>query len=148
MNANAPSASELADELLARAEGYARDALGVLAQDYPELRAEVPDEVCELMRLRLQTQFLFAQLPDWQLGLLAALYWQRQTLTRLVSFPQGKLPASLQTQAERVTGQMEQSFMNMVRKLKDLIRYESLPATLRIIFDQEYARISFTDRSG
>jgi hypothetical protein len=141
MNAQSPSHSDQVNQYAALAKRYAQEALHHLSQ----AGWEFGEEERARMRLRLQTQFLFPQLTDQQLRMLAALYWQRQILTRLVNFPQQTFPVSLQTQAERFTGHVEQSFMNLVAMIKVAVRYESLPPAQCMLFEQEYARISFVD---
>jgi hypothetical protein len=139
MNSNSPSFADQADQYAALAERYAQEALRHL----PQAGLEFGEEERAQMRLRLQTQFQFPQLSDLQLRMLAALYWQQQTLARLVNIPWRHYPASLQTQAERVTDHVEQNFMALVEMVKDVVGFESLSPAQRILFEQRYSRISF-----
>lgn len=148
MNTDSTPSVNLADQLVAQAERYAQEAMKSLPHSRAEMETEVLDEAREQLRILLQTQFLFPQLSDWQHGLLVALYWERRTLTELVNVPHQMVPASLQTQAERVTGSVEQSFMTLVRQIRDLVPYRSFSAAQRTLFEREYVCIPFSESPG
>jgi hypothetical protein len=148
VNASSLTVAELTNHILAQAEQYAEEALEFLPQDLPMLQTEPANEAREMIRTRLKVRFLFPRLTDRQVSLLVALFWQRQTLTRLVNLPQKDLPITLQPLVEQLTRQVEQSFMAMVSDVKNLIHYEFLSAAQRILFDQGYVRIPFFDPPG
>ena len=148
MNTKASSLSDLTDQMVALAERYAQDALMFVPQGCLGIGTDEPEEAREQMRLRLRTQFLFPQFSGRSLGLMAALYWQRQALTRLVNVPQQNVPAPLQAQTERLTSQLEQCFMDLVSQTKVLVGYRALSRVQNFIFEREYVRIPFQDLPG
>ena len=134
--------------MVALAERYAQDALMFVPRHSPEPGPDLSEEARQQMRLRLRTHFLFPQFSGQALGLMVALYWQRQALTRLVNVPQQNLPAPLQAQTERLTSQLEQCFMDLVSQTKELVGYRALSRVQNFIFEREYVRIPFQDLPG
>lgn len=145
MHAPRPLALRLADFLLMRAERHARTLLARMPPEAAPGDEEMMGDTRERLRIILQAEYLFPQLARWQHTLLATLYWQRQTLTRLVNLPHQALTGDLRTRTERVTRQVEQNFMNLIREVKHLIGCPTLPPTQKILFERLFEHIEFEE---
>ncbi len=142
---NPPSALGLAVQMATQAEFYAEEALRLLPKSDTTSPPEVAADAREQIRLRLQTEFLFPQLPPWKQTLLVALYWEKRTLTVLLNAPRLTVPTPMGPLIERVTSSVEHSFMSLASHIRRLVGYESLSPIQRILFDERYVRIQFSD---
>ena len=95
----------------------------------------------EQFLIQVKILFLFPQWPDWQRGLLATLYWQRQALTRLLNQSAQNRPVALRRQAEQLTRQLEYSFLNLVGQIRSLGGYTALSPMQRDVLEREFLRV-------